>query len=146
MNILIHPANVDQSLKKQIVTYKVEDLAAGADIADIPVFRLPSAAKIVEVGIIPQAASAGIDDANTSVWLVEVGSTTIANKTFNTSNTFPTAGTYEKLGDVSNGDRVEGDIVTVSVTNGTNADTPACILQIEYIIKDEALFDTQHVV
>jgi len=141
---LIKPNNVHQSLKKRIVTYQVADLDANGDLTDIPVFRCPCALEIVEIGIIPQGDDAGIDADNTSVWLTEVGSTALVTKTYNNTVTFPDKGVYESLGTVGNGKRDEGDIVTLSITNGTTANTPAVILQVEYVIADEAFFDTIH--
>lgn len=134
---MITPRNLADSAKTQIVTYQVADLAAAADIADIPIFRCPKDITIVEIGIIPEAAAVGIDASNTSIWLVEVGSTTIATKTYDATTVFPAKGVYDSLGTITNADRLEGDVLTLSVTNGgTTSDTPAATLQIEYIINE----------
>lgn len=134
---MIKPRNMADSAKTHIVTYQVADLAAAADIADIPIFRCPKDITIVEIGIIPEANSAGIDGTNTSIWLVEVGSTAIATKTYDATTTFPTKGTYNSLGTIASADRLEGDVLTLSVTNGgTTSDTPAATLQIEYVLNE----------
>jgi len=134
---LITPRNLSESAKTQIVTYQVADLAAAADLADIPIFRCAKDITIVEIGIIPEANSAGIDASNTSIWLVEVGSTAIATKTYDATTTFPTKGVYNSLGAITSADRLEGDVLTLSVTNGgTTADTPVATLQIEFILNE----------
>lgn len=132
----ITPRNLADSSKTQIVTYQVADLAADADIADIPVFRAPKDITIVEIGIIPEAAAAGIDAGNTCAVLVEVGATAIATKTYNNTVVFPAKGVYDSLGTISSADRLEGDVVTVSVTNGLTANPPAFTLQIEFILNE----------
>lgn len=143
---MIHANNCDQSLIKRIVTYQIENLAAGADIADIPIFRCPCALKILDIGIIPQGDDAGIDASNTSAHLIEVGSTALVTKTYSNTVAYPNKGVYGSLGSISNAERAEGDVVTLSITNGVTADPPAAVLQIEYAVLDKAMFDTQHVI
>ena len=132
----VTPRNMADSAKTKIVTYQIADLAAGADIADIPFLRCPTDITVTEIGIIPEAARAGIDAANTSVFLVKVGATTITTKTYNNVTLFPAKGVYDSLGNISNADRLEGDVMTLSITNGATADTPAGTLQVEYIINE----------
>lgn len=117
---------------KIVVTYQVEDLAADGDIAARPVFVVPTGYtfEVTEAHIIAQGSSAGIDDSNTSVVALKVGATSIASITYNTSVTFPASGAAGSLGTISNATRAAGDVVTVSVTNGTAANTPAVLLQI----------------
>lgn len=141
---MIHANNCDQSLVKRVMTYKIEDLDAGADIKDIPIFRCPSALKILEVGIIPQGDDAGVNATNSCKVDIEVGSTAIASKSYTTA--YPDAGVYDSLGAISNGERAEGDVLTVSVTNGATANPPAMMLQVEYAVLDKAMFDTAHVI
>lgn len=131
---MITPRNLADSAKTQIITVIVAALTAGSDVADVPICRLPKDVTITEVGIIPQATYTGHADG--SAWLVEVGSTAIATKTYNAVTTPPAAGAYESLGAITNADRLEGNVLTYSVTNGAGAASPACVLQIEYIINE----------
>jgi hypothetical protein len=124
------------SAKTHLITYHVADLDAGADIADIPMFRAPKDITLVEIGVIGEANPAGIDDDNTSVWLVEVGTTAIVTKTYDADNAFPNKGIYGSLGALSNADLDEGDVLTLSITNGATANTPAVTVQIEYVINE----------
>ena len=145
----IHANSCDQSLTKRIVTWTYPTQAsAGDDIADFPVFRCPCALKILDVGIIPQIASVGIDGSNSSAWLIEVGSTSLVTKTYDDDPAFPAKGVYDSLGTITAAaaERAEGDVVTVSVTNGTTAFPKQLILQIEYAVLDKAMFDTKHVI
>lgn len=124
-------ATGDATIKKTI-EYKVEDLAAGADIADIPFFVVPTGYTFVvtEVEIISQGTPADIDDSNTCVVLVEEGSDQVVAETFDTTTAFPAAGTKHAMGTVTNGSRVAGDVLTISVTNGATADPPAFMVQV----------------
>jgi len=86
-----------------VYAYEVENLAAGADIADRAIWAAPSGgAVLTRVGIVPQGSSAGIDDANTAVLNVEDGSgNSVVSKTYNTAAQPPAAGVYADLGSLS---------------------------------------------
>ena len=144
---MITPKATHQSMKKRSVFTTIAALTAGSDIADIAMFRMPCAGQIIGVNIIPQGADAGIDASNTSAWLIEVGSTTIASKTYSNTVAFPDPAVVDALTlstTEANLKRSEGDVVTISITNGATAATPACIVEVEYVISDAALFDTMH--
>lgn len=133
---MITPRVMADSAKTHIATYKVETLAAGADLADIPMFRCPKNCIIKEVGVIGEATASGIGEGNASVFLVEVGATAIATKTYDDEVPFPAKGAYDSLGAISNAKRAEGDIVTLSITNGDTADVPVLTVQVEYVINE----------
>ena len=115
-----------------VITYQVEDLDAGADIADRPIFVVPTskAFTVADVHIISQGDAAGIDATNTCVVALENGVDVIVSKTYNNVVTFPAAGAADDLGTITNPVMVAGDILTLSVTNGTTANPPAFILQV----------------
>lgn len=144
---MITPKATHQSMKKRSVFIPLAALTAGSDIADIPLFRMPCSGQIIGLNILPQGDDAGIDDDNTSVFLFEVGSTSLGGKTYNTTATFPNKGVVGAMTlstTEANLKRSEGDVVTISITNGTTAATPALIAEVEYVISDAALFDTMH--
>lgn len=131
---MITPRNLSDSAKTHTATVIVPANSAGVDVADIPFFRLPKDATIVEVGILPQATYTGHADG--SVWLVKAGSTAIATATYTAVAVPPTLGTYAPFGAVTNADQLEGTVLTYSVTNGALAATPLCVLQVEYTINE----------
>lgn len=144
---MITPKATHQSLKKRSVFVPIAALAAGVDAADIPLCRIPCSGQVIGINIIPQDDDAGIDASNTSVWLFEVGSTSLGGKTYNNVTLFPDKGVVGAMTlstTEANLKRLEGDVVTYSITNGTTAATPASIVEIEYVISDAALFDTMH--
>lgn len=143
---MIQPRNVGQALKKRSIFVPIAALAAGVDAADIVLARCPCALELVNISIIPQGDDAGIDAANTSAWLFEVGSTAlITAKTYSDTVAFPDAAVVEAFSLVEAAKkRAEGELITYSITNGTTAATPACMAEIEYIIIDEAASDTIH--
>lgn len=144
---MITPKATSQALKKRSWFIPIAALTAGSDAADIPLMRCPCALEIVNISIVPQGDDAGIDADNTSAWLFEVGSTAlISTETYTAANAFPDKGVVDAftLAAVANRKRAEGDVITYSITNGTTAATPACIAEIEAVISDEAVFDTQH--
>lgn len=133
---MIKSKNMANSVKTHMVTVIIPAQAAGVDSADIPFFRCPKDITIVEVGILPQATYTGHADGSTV--LVEVGSTAIATKTYTDVVTPPTLGTYGALGAVpaAAANRLEGDVLTYSITNGALATSPLLILQVEYVIDE----------
>jgi hypothetical protein len=123
------------------VLYFIEDLAAGADIADRPFFVVPTGYKFVveSAKIISQGTAAGIDDSNTAVILIENGSNQIASKTFNATVTFPASGAVADMGTITNATLAAGELLTVSVTNGATANTPLFGVQVNGYLEKVAV-------
>ena len=118
--------------KMRTRTYHVEDLGAGADISNRPIFVDPKAVTINSIGILTEGAPAGVDDANTSV--IEIkddAANAVASKTYNTG-TQPPSSDYEDLGTITNGSLNAGEHLTLSETNGATANLPAHQIIIEY--------------
>jgi hypothetical protein len=125
------PAGLDgAAADHQLVQYVVENLAAGVDLADVIMYAVPHGytATLLAARIISQGTPAGIDDANTCVINIENGATSMAGKTYNTANAFPTNG-IGTLTLTANTGALEDQVVTLSVTNGATADPPAFIVQ-----------------
>lgn len=145
---MITPGNVDESVKTHVVTYKVENLSAGADLAAIPFFRVPKDIEIVAVGILAEANSAGIDGSNKSKWEVKVGATVVATKEYDAIHSagsgvkFPAKSGYDVIPVVAAAaKRLKGDVLVLDITNGATADTPPATVQVQYIYLNEAIFD-----
>lgn len=110
-----------------IVQVPVENLAAGDDIAALPVFVHPRANTIQSIGILTKGAPAGVDDGNTAVvTLKDDAGNTIVTKTYNTG-TQPPSADYEDLGALDGTHKVlaAGEHVTLTVDQGATADLPA---------------------
>jgi hypothetical protein len=122
---------------RHVFAYEVENLAAGADIADRPIWAAPSGgAVITKVGIVPQGASAGVDNANTAVVNVEDGSgNSIVSKTYDTANQPPASGAYGDLGSLSGTHAVltANEVLRLDVTQGATADLPGFVLLVEWL-------------
>jgi hypothetical protein len=117
----------------QRVSYAIEDLGAGADIAARAIAIAPRAMTVLNtVRCVYGAASAGVDGSNTSVITlrnitegVDIASVT---KTATTS-----ANAVETLTlTAGNADIAASDVLGVVVTNGATADTPIMVLQFEW--------------
>lgn len=118
--------------KMNITQIDVEDLGAGVDITDRPVFYNPRAVTINSIAILTQGAPAGVDDSNTSVILVEDdASNQVVSKTYNTA-TQPPSSDGEDLGTITNGSLLAAEHLMLSVTNGATANLPAFTLTIEW--------------
>ena len=120
---------------EQTVIVRVEDLAAGADIAARPVFVHPRAVTLVSVGILTEGAPAGVDNDNTAVLaLADDAANAIVTKTYNTATQPPTRD-YEDLGALDGTHKVltAGEHVTLSVTQGATANLPAFSVILRYI-------------
>ena len=121
---------------EQTVIVRVEDLAAGADIATRPIFvHPPSPVTLVSVGILTEGAPAGVDNDNTAVLaLADDAANAIVTKTYNTATQPPTAD-YEDLGALDGTHKVltAGEHVTLSVTQGATANLPALSVILRYI-------------
>lgn len=139
---MITPRNMTNSSKIHTMQWVMTAaLDAGADLANIPIFRCPKNIKIVGAHIIPKATYTGHADG--SVWAVKKGTTSIASATFNaTAGSTPPAASASASLVLStieaNLKASEGTVLLFSVTNGAGATTPICILQIDYIV-DEVL-------
>lgn len=121
-----------QVSKMRTSDYLVEDLAAGADLLNIPIFANPKAVTINSIGILTQAASVGVDDANTSVLLIEDDvSNAVVTKTYNTA-TQPLTSDYEDLGALTNNSLNAGEHLMLSLTNGATANWSAFTIIIEW--------------
>lgn len=113
----------------QTILYTATDLEAGADLTDVPIGLSVGAGTIVEATIISTGAASGIDADNTSVFKLSIGETEIAAKTFNDSEGFPAAGVGAAF--AIDEDAVgSGDILLLSVTNGTTVNLPIFMVQV----------------
>lgn len=129
--VLINP-NLQYST--QLMLIAVEDLAAGADITNRPIFASPTKCLVLSAGILTQGAPADVDNANTSVILLEDdASNALVTKTYNTG-TQPPSSDYEDLGSLSNAEYAAGEHLMLSVTNGVTADLPAFVIILEYLL------------
>lgn len=117
---------------RQTHTYQVADLAAGADIAATVIFSPTRRVYVHSVVITPDGTAAGIDDSNTSVWLVTDGSNTMVSKTYNTTNTHPADNVQTSLGTIAYNVIEAGGRVELTLTNGAAANTVATVLTITY--------------
>lgn len=118
---------------KQRHTYTLADGAAGADLAAAVIFAPSEAVLVTDVLIMPDGSSAGVDDANTSVWTVANGATTMVTKTYNTATQPPADSVQASLGAVTANVVQGGGRVELTVTNGATANLPAVIVTVEYI-------------
>lgn len=108
------------------VFYNLANLAANADLAETHIFTFPFAAELLDVLVTPEGSAVGVDDSNTSVWLVKKNAATVVSETFDSTTTFPADNTQTSLGAVANNYFAAGDVMTLTVTNGTTADLPPC--------------------
>lgn len=119
-----------------LTAIQVENLAAGADIAARAEFASPaSGCVLTRIGIVPQGASAGVNDANTAVIEVSDGAgNAIATQTYNTATQPPAANTYGSLGALVSPHHVltANEVVRLAVTQGAAADLPAFVLLLEW--------------
>jgi len=123
-----------QKMRQAII--RIEDLAAGADIADRPIFVNPRAVTIESIGILTEGAPAGIDAGNTAVLLIEDdASNTLVTRTYNAA-TQPPSSDYEDLGNLNNASLNAGEHLLFSLTQGSTANMPAFSIIIEYYYTD----------
>ena len=106
----------------------VVNLAAGADIADLPVFAAAQGMVITSAYLLTKGTPAGIDDSNTVVLTVkDDGGNTLLTKTYDTG-TQPPTNDAEDLTSLLDSDYTTlsaGDHLTLSVTQGATANMPA---------------------
>lgn len=129
--------NSKKAIMYHPVIYSIEDLGAGADIADRVVSVVPTGYtwEVVDAKIINSTANepAGIDDDNKCTVVLKNGTNAIFSKEFNTGTAFPAAGASAGTTLVSNYVSVAaGSSIKVSVTNGTAANPPAFSIQVTY--------------
>lgn len=113
----------------QTILYTAADLEAGADLTDVPIGLSIGAGNIVEASVISMGAADGIDADNTSVFKLSIGETEIAAKTFNDSEGFPAAGVGAAFA-IDKAAIDSGDILLLSVTNGTAVNLPIFMVQV----------------
>ena len=113
----------------QTVLYTSADLTADADLTNVPIGMSVGAGTIVEATIISMGAAEGIDADNTSVFKLSIGETEIAAKTFNDSEGFPAAGVGASFA-IDKAAIDSGDILLLSVTNGTAVNLPIFMAQV----------------
>lgn len=133
-------AKMAATAKYQTLSYNVEDLAAGVDITDRPIYFVPAnlTSTLISADIIPLGNPAGIDDSNKCTILLTDGTNTIVSKEFDSSPAFPSAGVVTNLGTLDTTHKIlaAGEKLTLSVTNGTTANPPAFVLQLTYVLAD----------
>jgi len=122
----------------KIMSFDFEALAAGVDISTRALLVCPTGYTITVALpiLISNGSPVGIDDSNTSVHTIKVGSTTIITSTFNTAHVFPVTDTSENLGFYvgASAQLLAGETLTYTIVNGTTAATPKFSLQLEYFI------------
>ncbi len=136
-------SKLSATARKSVLSYQIEDLSAGADIANRVIFQAPSGIDVtlVSAAIIPQGSAAGVDDSNTCVIALADGSgNSIVSKTYNTGTAIPAAGVLGDLGvlDATYKALAAGEKLALSITNGTTANPPALMLQVVYTVADAA--------
>lgn len=117
----------------QTFVYTAADLAAGADITDaiIGVVPVDYDATVIDAQVISTGAASGIGAEATSVFLLEVGSTEIAEVTFNADNAFPAASMSEAITLTSAAAELEaGSVLLLTVTNDEAVDLPVFKVQV----------------
>lgn len=131
-NKLVDDVELVRAGARQVVSYDIEDLAAGADIAARAIFIAPRASTVLDtVKCIYTAASAAVDGSNTTVVTLR-NITEAANIASMTLTATTSANAVESLTlTAANADIAANDVLGVVVTNGATADTPAMILQFE---------------
>jgi len=121
--------------KMRVSFSDIEDLAAGADITDRPVFVFPTKDVVLnEIGILTQGAPAGVDNSNTIVITIKnEDGQTLVTKSYDTASQPPT-NNYASLGALSNVNLDAADHLLVSVTQGATANMPSFRLVFEFYI------------
>jgi hypothetical protein len=132
VNDLIDDVELVRAATRSVVSYDIEDLAAGADIAARAIYVAPRASTIIDsVRVIHEAASAAVDGSNTLV-------VTLRNITegVDIASVTKTATTSANVADTltltaANADIASGDVLGIVVTQGASADAAKMILQFE---------------
>jgi hypothetical protein len=117
----------------QTFVYTAADLDAGADITDAIIGIVPAGydATVTDAQVISTGAASGIEAEATSVVLLEVGSTKIAEVTFDADKAFPAAGAAEAITLVPEAAELDaGSVLLLTVTNGEAVNLPVFMVQI----------------
>lgn len=121
---------------EETVLLPIAALAAGADLAATIQFAHPRAVTLVSVGYLAAGTDFGtVADAATSVFAVTDGAgNSIVSKTYNTA-TQPVASALNDLGSLDATHKVltAGETVSLAITNGSTAKTPAGYLVLRFV-------------
>ena len=116
------------------VTHAVEDLGAGADIAARAVHCFDQEGWMAAARVVNQATSAtGIDADDTCVVTLAIGANTVVTETFDNVTAFPAANTMHNLGALDHQHAAVGDVLTLTITNGTNANPGPFLVEVDYV-------------
>ncbi len=122
--------------QEQTVLVPIAALGAGADLAATIQFAHPRALTLASVGYLACGTDFGtIDNDNTSVFAVTDGAgNSIVSKTYNTA-TQPVASALNDLGalDATHKVLTAAETVSLAITNGASAKTPAGYLVLRFI-------------
>ncbi|MTA11650.1 MAG: DUF2190 family protein [Actinobacteria bacterium] len=123
-SVLVRRINPAQSL---IVPVDLEDLAAGADIADRPVFVAPRGHRVLGIYGLTQGNVAGVDAGNTVVInFKDQAGNSITTATYNNVNTLPNSGTfYLPVPNQAHAALLPDEQLRLDVTKGNTANLPA---------------------
>ncbi len=114
----------------QTIIYTAADLAAGVDLADVPIGYVAGAGDILSASVISLGAADGIGENNESAFVLEVGTTPKATKTFNADTTFPASGAAAALTVAEDASVAAGDVLLLNVTNGDTVNLPSFMVQV----------------
>lgn len=117
----------------QTFVYTAADLDAGADITDAIIGVVPAGynATVIDAQVISTGDASGIGEGKTSVVLLEVVSTEIAEVTFDAENAFPAAGAAEAITLIPAATELEaGSVLLLTVTNDDGVNLPVFMVQI----------------
>jgi hypothetical protein len=131
-NYLIFDDFLRVSPPRQQIQYIAAALAANHNLTATAIWCADRPIRITDVNIFPDGSSSGIDNSDTSAWVLKNGSNTVASTTFNATITFPASHTLTSLGTIANPVVAAGGYLNLTITNGTAAATPATIVQIGY--------------
>lgn len=135
------PNAVFQGGQVKTIRYKVENLSAGADIAERAIASWKRVGQIVGIRVLSEEVDdTGIDGSNTCVITLQRGATVSAAVTFMTVtydnvNLFPAINTVDEGLTLTEGNFpiAADDILSLQVTNGSTADPGPFILEVDYV-------------
>jgi hypothetical protein len=115
-------------------------LAAGVDLDEVAIWTNPTFTNTAletyrtlrSVTIHALDNSAGIDGSNTSEWVLKKNDTSVVSLTFNAVTLFPDKTTLHTNWNDVYSSFDPGDVIKLSITNGTTAATPAVNLVFHY--------------
>jgi len=110
------------------------DLDAGGDLAATAVFAPGVPHQLHAVYITGQTNSAGVDNSNTSLWVVSDAVGERFNSTYSATTVFPVALTPTALTEVAttDGSVPATGYATLAITNGATANTPVTLVNFQY--------------